>query len=71
MPRLAAAFAEKFGRRVSTSSLYRLAAAAGWRKVAPRSHHPKKTVRQRGGVQKNSRKSPGSNGRVARGKTRR
>src|SRR5438128_2032026 len=38
---LGAALAEKLGRKVAPSVVYRLLARHGWRKVAPETRHPK------------------------------
>lgn len=38
---LRAALAEKLGRRIASSVVYRLLARHGWRKVAPDTRHPK------------------------------
>jgi transposase len=53
---LRAALAEKLGRKVSSSVVYRLLARHGWRKVAPDTRHPKSDPVAQGEWKKNSRK---------------
>ena len=53
---LRAALAEKLGRRVAPSVLYRLMARHGWRKVAPDTRHPKSDPVAQAEWKKNSRK---------------
>jgi len=52
---LRAALAEKLGRRVAPSVLYRLMARHGWRKVAPDTRHPKSDPVAQAEWKKNSR----------------
>jgi transposase len=51
-----AALAQKLGRAVKASVVYRLLARHGWRKVAPDSHHPKSDPAKQEEWKKNSRK---------------
>lgn len=53
---LRAALAEKLGRKVAPSVVYRLLARHGWRKVAPDTRHPKSDPAAQGEWKKNSRK---------------
>jgi transposase len=53
---LRAALAEKLGRKVTSSVVYRLLARHGWRKVAPDTRHPKSDPVAQGEWKKNSRK---------------
>ena len=52
---LRAALAEKLGRKVAPSVVYRLLARHGWRKVAPDTRHPKSDLRTQEAWKKNSR----------------
>jgi transposase len=51
-----AALAQKLGRPVKTSVVYRLVARHGWRKVAPDTRHPKSDPQVQEDWKKNSRK---------------
>ena len=53
---LRAALAEKLGRKVAPSVIYRLLARHGWRKVAPDTRHPKSDRHAQAEWKKNSRK---------------
>jgi len=53
---LRAALAEKLGRKVAPSVLYRLLARHGWRKVAPDTRHPKSDPAAQAEWKKNFRK---------------
>ena len=53
---LRAALAEKLGRKVTFSVVYRLLARHGWRKVAPDTRHPKNDPVAQGEWKKNFRK---------------
>ena len=53
---LRAALAEKLGRKVAPSVLYRLLARHGWRKVAPDTRHPKSDLMAQAEWKKNSPK---------------
>jgi transposase len=53
---LRAALAEKLGRKVAPSVVYRLLARHGWRKVAPETRHPKSDPAAQGEWKKNSPK---------------
>lgn len=52
-----AALAQKLGRPVKASVVYRLLARHGWRKVAPDTRHPKSDPEAQEDWKKNSRKS--------------
>lgn len=52
---LRAALAEKLGRKVAPSVVYRLLARHGWRRVAPDTHHPKHDPVAQAAWEKNSR----------------
>ena len=52
-----AALAQRLGRRVVTSVVYRLLARHGWRKVAPDTRHPKSDPQIQEAWKKNSRKT--------------
>jgi transposase len=54
---LRAALAEKLGRKVTSSVVYRLLARHGWGKVAPDTRHPKSDPNAQGEWKKNFRKS--------------
>lgn len=51
-----AAYEQAIGRPVPDSTVYRLLARRGWRKIAPRPHHPKGNPELREGWKKNSPK---------------
>ena len=51
-----AALAQKLGRPVKSSIVYRLLARNGWRKVAPDTRHPKKNSDEQEAWKKNSQK---------------
>lgn len=51
-----AALAQRLGRPVKPSVVYRLLARHGWRKVAPDTHHPKSDPKAQEDWKKNSRK---------------
>ena len=53
---LRAALAERLGRKVAPSVLYRLLARHGWRKVAPDTRHPKSDPAAQAGWERNSPK---------------
>ena len=53
---LRAALAEKLGRKIAPSVVYRLLARHGWRKVAPDTRHPKSDPAAQGEWKKNSPK---------------
>ncbi|MBM3804532.1 MAG: hypothetical protein FJW26_19715 [Acidimicrobiia bacterium] len=53
---LRAALAEKLGRKVTFSVVYRLLARHGWRKVAPDTRHPKSDLAAQAEWKKNFRK---------------
>ncbi len=53
---LRAALAEKLGRKVAPSVVYRLLARHGWRKVAPDTGHPKSDPAAQAEWEKNSQK---------------
>jgi transposase len=52
-----AALAQRLGRPVKASVVYRLLARHGWRKVAPDTHHPKSDPQVQEDWKKNSRKT--------------
>jgi len=56
-----AALAQRLGRPVAESVVYRFLARNGWRKVAPDIRHPKSDLR----VQEEWKKAPGSAGILA------
>jgi len=53
---LRAALAQRLGRKVATSVVYRFLARHGWRKVAPDTRHPKSDPQIQEDWKKNSRK---------------
>ena len=53
---LRAALAQKLGRKVAATVVYRLLARQGWRKVAPDTRHPKSDPQVQEAWKKNSRK---------------
>jgi len=66
-----ARYQELVGHAVPKSTIYRLLARHGWRKVAPRPRHPKADVARQEEFKKNSRPSSGKKGRgMARRKGR-
>jgi transposase len=52
-----AALAQRLGRKVSASAVYRLLARHGWRKVAPDTRHPKSEPQIQEAWKKNYRKT--------------
>lgn len=52
-----AALAQRLGRKVATSVVYRFLARHGWRKVAPDTRHPKSDPQTQEAWKKNSRKT--------------
>jgi transposase len=52
-----AAYEEKVGRRVPKSTVYRLLERHGWRKIAPRPHHPKADPAAQAAFKKTSARS--------------
>src|ERR1035437_415515 len=52
-----AALAQRLGRKVATSVVYRFLARHGWRKVAPDTRHPKSDPQIQEAWKKNSRKT--------------
>jgi transposase len=54
---LRAALAQKIGRPVAATVLYRMLERHGWRKVAPDTRHPKADPKIQEGLKKNFRKS--------------
>jgi hypothetical protein len=50
------AYEKAVGHRVPKSTIYRIVARHGWRKVAPRPHHPKGDVVLQGEFKRNSPK---------------
>lgn len=52
-----AALAQRLGRKVATSVVYRFLARHGWRKVAPDTRHPKSDPQIQEAWEKNSRKT--------------
>lgn len=57
VPPLHAAYEERVGKKVPRSTVYRLLARHGWRKVTPDSRHPKAKTEVQEDSKKNSRKS--------------
>jgi transposase len=53
---LRAALAQKLGRKVAATIVYRMLARHGWRKVAPDTRHPKSDPQVQEAWKKNSRK---------------
>jgi transposase len=53
---LKAAYEQALGRKVPNSTVYRLLARHGWRKIAPRPRHPKADPERQAGWKKNSPK---------------
>ncbi len=51
------AYEAKIGRKVPPSTIYRMLARNGWRKIAPRPRHPKTDVAKQEDFKKNSRSS--------------
>ena len=54
---LRAAFAQRVGRPVAATVVYRMLERHGWRKVAPDTRHPKADLKTQKAWKKNSRKS--------------
>lgn len=54
IPRFKAAIETKLGKSFSLSSVYRMLARNGWRKLAPDTHHPQGDEQAREGWKKNS-----------------
>ena len=52
-----AAYEKAVGRAVPKSTVYRMLARHGWRKIAPRPHHPQSDPAAREEFKKNSRRS--------------
>ena len=52
------AYEEAVGRTVPKSTVYRMLARHGWRKIAPRPRHPKADPQKLGAFKKNPRNSP-------------
>ena len=50
------AYEKELGRTVAESTIYRMLARHGWRKIAPRSSHPKSDPKKREEFKKNLRK---------------
>ena len=50
-------YEEVIGHGVPKSTIYRVLARHGWRKLVPRSHHPKRDLARQRGFKKNSLKS--------------
>ena len=53
---LRAALAQKLGRKVAATIVYRMLSRHGWRKVAPDTRHPKNDPQVQEAWKKNSRK---------------
>lgn len=51
------AYEERVGHPVAASTIYRMLAAAGWRKIVPRPSHPKKNPESEAEFKKSSRHS--------------
>jgi transposase len=64
-----AAFEKRVGREVSHSTVYRLLARHGWRKVMPRPAHVKKDIEAQETFKKNSRKKSKKSVNKGPGKT--
>jgi len=56
VPPIHAALEEKLGRPVAASTVYRMLARHGWRKVAPDTCHPKRDEKAQDDFKKNSQK---------------
>jgi transposase len=56
VPPIHAALEERLNRRVAASTVYRMLARHGWRKVAPDTCHPKRDVNAQEEFKKNSTK---------------
>ena len=54
IPRLKPAFEQALGRSIASSTLYRILARHGWRKLAPDTAHPKGDPERREAFKKNS-----------------
>lgn len=57
------AYEAMVGHAVAASTVYRLLAKAGWRKVVPRPSHPKKQPEVEAAFKKSTRRSSGRNAR--------
>lgn len=57
------AYEQEVGHGVPKSTVYRLLARQGWRKVVPRPHHPKNDPEAISAFKKNSRRSSRASGR--------
>jgi transposase len=62
------AYESKVGRTVNKTTVYRMLERHGWRKIAPRPHHPKADPEAREAFKKNSRPSCGKKENAGRGK---
>jgi transposase len=51
-----AAYEKRIGHKVPKSTIYRVLTRNGWRKIAPRPHHPKADAEKQEAFKKNSRK---------------
>lgn len=56
VPPIHAAYEERIGCHVSASTVYRMLARHGWRKIAPDTCHPKRNAQAQEGFKKNSKK---------------
>lgn len=56
VPPIHIAYEERIGCRVAASTVYRMLARHGWRKVAPDTCHPKRDVQEQEDFKKNSKK---------------
>jgi transposase len=56
VPPMHAAYEERIGRKVAASTIYRMLARHGWRKIAPDTCHPKRDVHAQEEFKKNSTK---------------
>lgn len=65
------AYEKKVGRTVNKTTVYRMLERHGWRKIAPRPHHPKADPEAREMFKKNSRSSSRKKAIAERGKTKR
>lgn len=57
VPPIHAAYEERVGKKVPPSTVYRMLARHGWRKVTPDTRHPKAKPEAQEDFKKNSRKS--------------
>ena len=62
-----AAYEQRVGRTVPNSTVYRMPARHGWRKIAPRPRHPKGDLAAQERFKKNSPRSSGRKGNVKPG----